>query len=428
MVIASPGLRCRHANLTPVDVGSEAGRGATGLRRRPARLSERPARHAGCRPFRLQGAGRRDKPPQPLAQRPRTPEGPHVRARQEAREQGRARLFRRPRHLDHPQVAADDLRLRGGHLHRRPRPGRGTGAGPPQGGAARHQAREHLHRGPARGVRARLRVPDVPRQRGLRGRLPARHLDRPAADRQEADRDRRAARRRRGLPRRHRQGQRPGPVRARLLRPQARRDGHRALARMGPEEPRAADRLRRAAPDPDRQGQARREPVLGGRQPPARLLRGQGAGGPGRRGAGLRLLAHDLARGGARHAHDRHHRLREGRRGLDRRRGAVAGLAAGQAQPARPRQRHRPARPRREPLRRHEEPRHVRDARRHHPAAGPPRDRVDHAGPRRGAPQGPDHAAIRGADLQRLLVLARARDAAGADRQEPGDWSPARSG
>ena len=44
-----------------------------------------------------------------------------------------------------------------------------------------------------------------------------------------------------------------------------------------------------AAPDPDRQGQARREPVLGGRQPPARLLRGEGAGGPGRGGAGLRL-------------------------------------------------------------------------------------------------------------------------------------------
>ena len=32
---------------------------------------------------------------------------------------------------------------------------------------AGHQAREHLHRGPARGVRARLRLPDVPRQHGL---------------------------------------------------------------------------------------------------------------------------------------------------------------------------------------------------------------------------------------------------------------------
>ena len=51
-----------------------------------------------------------------------------------------------------------------------------------------------------------------------------------------------------------------------------------------------------AAPDPDRQGQARRGAVLGRRQPSARLLRGQGAGGPGRRGAGLCLFAHQRSR------------------------------------------------------------------------------------------------------------------------------------
>ena len=39
---------------------------------------------------------------------------------------------------------------------------------------------------------ARFRVSDVPRQRALRGRLPARHLDRAAADRQAPDRDRAA--------------------------------------------------------------------------------------------------------------------------------------------------------------------------------------------------------------------------------------------
>ena len=38
-----------------------------------------------------------------------------------------------------------------------------------------------LHRRSARGVRARLRLPDVPRQRALRGHVPARHLDRAAA-------------------------------------------------------------------------------------------------------------------------------------------------------------------------------------------------------------------------------------------------------
>ena len=83
------------------------------------------------------------------------------------REEGGARLFGRARHLHHPEMAADDLRLRGRHLHGRSRPGRGARAGARQGGPARHQAGEHLHRGPARGIRARLRVPDVPRQRGV---------------------------------------------------------------------------------------------------------------------------------------------------------------------------------------------------------------------------------------------------------------------
>src|SRR3546814_2117540 len=52
-----------------------------------------------------------------------------------------------------------------------------------------------LFRSSARDLRARLRLPDVPRQRALRGRLPARHLDRAAADRQAPDRDRRGDRR-----------------------------------------------------------------------------------------------------------------------------------------------------------------------------------------------------------------------------------------
>ena len=83
-----------------------------------------------------------------------------------------------------------DLWLRGRHLHRRPRPGRGARAGAAKAELLGVRPGEHLHRGPARGVRARLRLPDVPRQRPLRGPLPARHLDRPAADRQAAGRDR----------------------------------------------------------------------------------------------------------------------------------------------------------------------------------------------------------------------------------------------
>ena len=45
---------------------------------------------------------------------------------------------------------------------------------------------------------------------------------------------------------------------------------------------------------------------------------------------------------------------------------------------------------------------------------------IDHARSRRGAPQGRAHAALRRADLQRLLVQPRARDAAGPDRPQPG--------
>ena len=127
-------------------------------------------------------------------------------------------------------------------------------------------------------------------------------------------------------------------------------------------------RLCRAAPDPDRQGQARRGAVLGRRQPPARLLRGQGAGGPRRRGAGLRLFAHHRSGSGARQGDGDRDRVRARRSGRDRRPEALARGAAGAPQRARPGERHRPARPRREPLRRHEEPRHVRDARRHDPA------------------------------------------------------------
>jgi argininosuccinate synthase len=89
------------------------------------------------------------------------------------------------------------------------------------------------------------------------------------------------------------------------------------------------------------------------------------------------------------------------------------GDPAHRAQRARPRQRHRPPRSGREPLRRHEVARHVRDARRHDPARRAPRHRIDHARPRRGASQGRADAEIRRAHLQRLLVRARARDAAG---------------
>ena len=55
--------------------------------------------------------------------------------------------------------------------------------------------------------------------------------------------------------------------------------------------------VRRAAPDPDRQGQTGRGAVLDRRQSPALLLGGQGARGPGRGDAPLRLFAHRRSRG-----------------------------------------------------------------------------------------------------------------------------------
>ena len=119
----------------------------------------------------------------------------------------------------------------------------------------------------------------------------------------------------------------------------------------------AADRVRRAAPDPDRQGQARRGAVLGRRQPAAHLLRGQGAGGPGAsRCRTTSTQRTDRPRGRAGQADLHHDRLREGRSGRASTASALSPAdAAAPAQRARPRQRHRPARPGREPLRRHED-------------------------------------------------------------------------
>ena len=72
-------------------------------------------------------------------------------------------------------------------------------------------------------------------------------------------------------------------------------------------------------------------------------------------GAGLRLLPHHRPRECARQGDGHHGRFRARRPGRDRRKKTLAGGAAGPPQRARPGERHRPARPRREPLRRHED-------------------------------------------------------------------------
>ena len=84
-------------------------------------------------------------------------------------------------------------------------------------------------------------------------------------------------------------------------------------------------------------------------------------------------------------------------------------------QPAWRRARDRPGGPGREPLRRDEVARRLRDAGRDHPARGPPRAGVDHPRPRAPAPARFPRAALRRDDLLRLLVRSRARGAPGLD-------------
>ena len=182
-----------------------------------------------------------------------------------------------------------------------------------------------------------------------------------------------------------------------------------------------ADRVRREAPDPDRQGQARRGAVLGRRQPAARLVRGKGAGGPGAGSPGLRLFAHRRPGGGARQGD------------------AISRSISSAATPSRSTARSlSPATllaqlnelGRANGIGRLDlvENRFVgMKSRGMYETPGGTILLAAHRGieshharPRRGAPQGRADAALRRADLQRLLVLARARDAAGADRQDAG--------
>ena len=88
------------------------------------------------------------------------------------------------------------------------------------------------------------------------------------------------------------------------------------------------------------------------------------------------FLLTQLAGGGARRADLRRDRVRGRRPGGGRRRRLAPGRAARAAEPARRRARRRPRRPGREPLRGHEVARRLRDAGRHHPARRAPGARV----------------------------------------------------
>ena len=84
-----------------------------------------------------------------------------------------------------------------------------------------------------RGVRARLHPAGAPGRRHLRGPLPAGHGARPAADREEAGRDRPPRAGPGHRPRLHRQGQRPGASRRVGAGPRPDHQGVRAGARLG---------------------------------------------------------------------------------------------------------------------------------------------------------------------------------------------------
>ena len=185
--------------------------------------------------------------------------------------------------------------------------------------------------GRPRAVRDRLRLAAPPGERPLPGRLSAGHGARPAAHRAAPRRGRQARGRRRGRPRLHRQGQRPGPLRRRDPRPRSGARGHRPDARRDGPDPRPGDRLRRRARDrdPDHQGLA----VLDRRQPVGPLVRDRRPRGPVGHAAGRRLRVDRRRRRRPDAGRDRH-RLRGRHPGRARRRAARAGRA-GRARPRR---------------------------------------------------------------------------------------------
>ena len=241
----------------------------------------------------------------------------HVRTQSQAR---RPRLFRRPRHVHHPEMAADDLRRevvtftadlgQGEELEPARKKAEMMGIKPEN--IFIEDVREEFVRD--------FVFPMFRANAALRGPVPAWHLDRAAADRQASGRDRPQNRRRRGRAWRDRQGQRSGALRTVGLCARPRHQDHRAVARMGVRLAQRADRLRRAAPDPDRQGQARRSAVLDRRQPAARLFGRQSAGRPGARRRRLTSIrAPSIPRIAPDKPTDRRDRFREGRSRRDRR-------------------------------------------------------------------------------------------------------------
>ena len=238
-------------------------------------------------------------------------------------------------------------------------------------------------------------------------------------------------RRRCGVSRRHRQGQRSGALRARLLRAGAQHQGDRAVARMGSALAREAARLCRAARHSHRdEAQGRRLALFHGREPAAHLLRGAHPGRPGSRSRGIHVALDRIARDRRRTVAGVSRRSNTSKATSSRStaRSMTPATVLTEAESPRRQARHRPPRPGGKPLRRHEVARLLRNARRHHHAERASRHRVGLPGPRSRAPEGRPDAALREPDLQRLLVEPGAQGAAGAHRSHAAATSTAGCG
>ena len=176
----------------------------------------------------------------------------------------RARLLRRPRHLRHPALADRALPGRGGRVLRRPRPGRGARPGSTSKARAHRRRRSASSTTCARSSCATSSSRCCAPARSTRaGYLLGTSIARPLIAKRQVEIAARGGRRR-GRARRHRQGQRPGALRAHLLRARARAHGHRAVARRGTSTARAdliAYAEQQRHPDPGDRARSRTAPT-----------------------------------------------------------------------------------------------------------------------------------------------------------------------
>ena len=186
----------------------------------------------------------------------------------------------------------------------------------------RHR-RQQVHReGPPRGVRPRLLLQGALRRGHLRGPVSPGHRSGPTAAGVPPDPGRPRGGRRRALPRRHRQGQRPGALRGDLRGLRSPHDGDRPLARVGHPLPGGRAGVRRQARHPG--GELEEGPLQPRRQPLAPLPRGRQPRGRVERPEEGDVQAHRGSHGCPGRAGDHRPGLRAGGAGLPRRQEARA--------------------------------------------------------------------------------------------------------